>query len=51
MALIIMLALWKVWKGRNVRVFHHHGVCKIKEEARVWSLARAKKLSNVISGE
>jgi hypothetical protein len=47
----------EVWKEHNARVFRHHYstaamvVCKFKEEARVWSLAGAKKLSNVIPRE
>jgi hypothetical protein len=57
MALMIMLVSWEVWKKRNARVFCHHYstvatvVCKIKEEARVWSFAGAKNLNNVIPGE
>jgi hypothetical protein len=49
-----MLVSWEVWKERNARVFHNHAstattiITKIKEEARLWSLAEAKFVSNVI---
>jgi hypothetical protein len=43
MASMIMLVSWEVWKECNARVSVARIVCKIKEEAWLWSLAGAKK--------
>jgi hypothetical protein len=52
--------IWKAWappKERNAMIFQHHAmpsnvvIDKIKVDARIWSVAEAKHLSNVILGE
>jgi hypothetical protein len=51
MAYLLMLVSWEILKGRGARVLQHHAnlayslTTKTKEEARLWSIARAKALS------
>ena len=54
---LAMLVSWEIWKERNARVFRHHSstnamvVTRIKDEAIMWGLARAKAVSNVMPRE
>jgi hypothetical protein len=49
-----MFVSWEVWKEINVRVFRNNSIAmtminnKFKEEAALWSLAGAKKISNIM---
>jgi hypothetical protein len=51
---IAMFVSWEVWKEINVRVFRNNSIAmtminnKFKEEAALWSLAGAKKISNIM---
>jgi hypothetical protein len=57
MAYFLMLVSWEIWKERNARVEHpscHSGTLNHHEdqnEARIWSIADAKCLSNGILGD
>jgi hypothetical protein len=52
----ILLVAWELWKERNVRTFQRkeqtttYILLKIKEEARAWGLAGAKRLVSLITG-
>jgi hypothetical protein len=51
---LTILVAWEIWKERNARIFdRHHNtmealIGKIKEEARLWCAAGAKKLYEII---
>ena len=53
---LILLVVWEIWKERNARTFHRKEqsatnlLLKIKEEARAWGLAGAKRLASLLSG-
>jgi hypothetical protein len=57
LASLALLTVWEVWFERNSRVFHNKQslsfvvVNKIKEEARLWVIAGAKKLGSIMLGE
>jgi hypothetical protein len=57
LASLALLTMWKIWKERNARVFRHKlsptfvTLDKIKCEARLWVLARAKRLGDLMPGE
>jgi hypothetical protein len=57
MASMAMLISWEIWNERNARIFRHHFSTttlisnKIKEEARLWCLAGAKALCNIMPRE
>jgi hypothetical protein len=57
LASLTLLIVWELWQERNARIFHHKLaptfviVDRIKSEARLWVLARAKKLGDLLSGE
>jgi hypothetical protein len=57
MASLAMLISWEIWKERNARIFRHHFstadmvINKIKDEARLWCLAGAKVLCNIMPRE
>jgi hypothetical protein len=57
LASLALLTVWEVWLERNSRVFHNKlspsfvVVNKIKEEARLWVFAGAKKLGSIMPGE
>ena len=57
MASLAMLVSWEIWLERNARVFRNKSstsimlIEKIKNEAAMWCLARAKALSNVMPRE
>ena len=57
LATLAILVSWEVWRERNVCVFRNQYftiamiVAKIKEEAKMWCLAGAKTLSNVMPRE
>jgi hypothetical protein len=57
LASLILLVVWELWQERNVRIFHHKLaptfviVDRIKSEARLWVLAGAKKLGELLPGE
>jgi hypothetical protein len=50
-----MFATWEIWEEINARVLCHHAspvhfiITRVKEDSRLWSIARGKTLSNVIS--
>jgi hypothetical protein len=56
-ASLAMLILWEVWKERNNRVFNNKRAPsqvvfdRVKTEARLWMLAGAKNLGNLMPGE
>ena len=56
-ASLILLVTWEVWNERNARVFHNKSaplfvlLDKIKNEARLWVLAGAKCLGNLMPRE
>jgi hypothetical protein len=56
-ASLALLTIWEIWKERNARVFRHKllptfvTLDKIKRESRLWVLARAKRLGNMIPRE
>jgi hypothetical protein len=51
---LILLVVWEIWKERNRRIFEHKEMAapclmaKIKEEARTWTLAGAKRLRDFL---
>jgi hypothetical protein len=51
---LILLVAWEFWKERNARTFQRKEqttiLLKIKEEARAWGLAGAKRLVSLITG-
>ena len=55
MVSLMLLISWKMWKEKNVRVFHNNVVpvgvlvARTKEEASLWCLARVKFLCNIMS--
>jgi hypothetical protein len=57
LASLALLTVWEIWKERNARVFRHKLsptfviLDKIKGEARLWVLAGAKGLGNLMPGE
>ena len=57
MASITMLVSWEIWNERNARVFRNKYappmalLAKIKTEARLWVLAGAKRLGEIMPGE
>jgi hypothetical protein len=57
MASLAMLIPWEIWKESNVCAFWNNTstltmiIAKIKEEVKLWSLARARALSIVIPPE
>ena len=54
---LIMLILWEIWNERNARVFRNTAVpvgvlvARIKDVSKLWCLAGAKYLSNVVPRE
>ena len=54
MATLTLLTTWTIWNERNARVFQKKStppqiiLRNLKEEARLWVLAGAKRLSNLI---
>ena len=57
MASLVLLTSWEIWNERNARVFRNkhassiNMLAKIKYEAKLWVLAGAKHLGEVILGE
>jgi hypothetical protein len=57
LASLTLLTVWDLWKERNARVFRHkifpsfQILDKIKYEARLWDIARARRLGNLMPGE
>jgi hypothetical protein len=57
MASITLLVAWEVWNERNARVFRAKSAPaqvvfdKIKHEARLWVLAGAKNMGNIMPRE
>jgi hypothetical protein len=57
LASLALLTVWEIWKERNVRVFRHKLsptfiiLDKIKCEARLWVLAGAKRLGDMMPEE
>jgi hypothetical protein len=57
LASLALLTVWEIWKERNARVFRHKLsptfiiLGKIKCEARLWVLAGAKRLGDMMPGE
>jgi hypothetical protein len=51
---IIILVCWEVWNERNARIFERKEstpmqlLWKIKDEAALWAMARAKHVSNLL---
>jgi hypothetical protein len=56
-ASLVLLAVWKIWKEQNARVFRNKLsptfviLDKIKCEARLWVITGAKRLGDLMSGE
>jgi hypothetical protein len=56
-ASLTLLVTWEVWNERNARVFRNKSapsgfvIDKIRNEARLWVLAGAKRLGNIMPGE
>jgi hypothetical protein len=54
---LTLLITWEIWNERNARIFRNkHApaqvvIEKIKTEARLWVLAGAKHLGNIMPGE
>jgi hypothetical protein len=54
---LALLVVWEIWKERNARVFRKKLSSNvvifelIKAEARLWTLARAKRLGDLMPGE
>jgi len=52
---LTILVTWELWKERNARIFQRHHstaerlIAEIKEEARTWCLAGAKRLKEIFS--
>ena len=57
LASLLLLATWEIWNERNARVFKNkHSspltiLSKIKHEAKLWVLAGAKRLGEIMPGE
>jgi hypothetical protein len=57
LATLTLLTVWEIWQERNARVFRNKLsptfvlLDKIKNEARLWVLAGAKGLGNLMPGE
>jgi hypothetical protein len=57
LASLLLLTVWEIWKERNARVFRHKSspsfviFDSIKCEARLWVLAGAKRLGELMPGE
>jgi hypothetical protein len=57
LASLTLLVVWEIWKERNARVFRKKMspsfviLDAIKCEARLWVLAGAKRLGDLMSGE
>jgi hypothetical protein len=57
LATLTLLTVWEIWQERNARVFRNKLspsfvlLDKIKNEARLWVLAGAKDLGNLMPGE
>jgi hypothetical protein len=57
LASLTVLTIWELWNERSARVFHNkHSpsfliLDKIKGEARLWVLACAKRLGELLPGE
>jgi hypothetical protein len=57
LASLTLLVVWKIWQERNARIFYHKLVStfvivdRIKSEARLWVLAGAKKLDDLMPKE
>ena len=57
MATLTLLTTWTIWNERNARVFQKKStppqiiLRNLKEEARLWVLAGAKRLSNLMPRE
>lgn len=57
LASLTLLVSWEIWNERNARVFKNkHApplvlLDKIKKEARLWVLADAKRLGEIMPGE
>ena len=54
---MLMLVSWELWNERNARVFRNVATtvtmvtARIKEEARIWALAGARHMCNVMPRE
>nr|TKW03306.1 hypothetical protein SEVIR_7G015600v2 [Setaria viridis] len=52
-----LLVAWKIWNERNARIFRRGYssvtslIAKIKDQARMWCIAGAKNLREIIPGE
>jgi hypothetical protein len=57
MASLTLLTVWVIWEERNARIFKHKLsptfviLDKIKCEARLWAIAGAKRLGDLMPGE
>jgi hypothetical protein len=57
MASITLLVTWEVWNERNARVFHnksaplHVMLDRVKREARLWVIAGAKRMGQIMPRE
>jgi hypothetical protein len=57
MASITLLVMWEIWNERNDRVFHnkssplHVMLDRIKREERLWVIAGAKRLGDIMPRE
>jgi hypothetical protein len=57
LATLMLLTVWELWNERNARVFRNKSspsfvvLDRIKNEARLWVLAGAKKLGSIMPGE
>ena len=56
-ASLVLLTSWEIWNERNARVFRNKFtssqaiLSKIKNEAKIWALAGAKRLGEILPGE
>jgi len=54
---LILLVNWKIWNERNARIFYHKELAassllaEIKDEARLWRIAGAKHLAQILPTE
>jgi hypothetical protein len=57
LASLVLITVWEIWKECNARVFRHKAspsfviLDKITCEARLWVLAGAKRLGDLMPGE